>query len=201
MSYRPFPEGGGTTVTNGYVDTKINKTTYNGSYGINANWTVWNGNKNRNTIKQSEISEQQAELTALQTANSIQEQITQLYVQILYSTEGVKVSEEVAEISKQNYERGKVMYEVGQISKAELAQLEAQVATDDYNLINNQGQVSRYKLQLKQLLEITGPEDFDIVTPSSSDEEALAIIPSAADTYSNALINRPEIKNAQLGIE
>jgi len=201
MSYRPFPEGGGTTVTNGYVDTKINKTTYNGSYGINANWTVWNGNKNRNTIKQSEISEQQAELTAQQTANSIQEQITQLYVQILYSTEGVKVSEEVAEISKQNYERGKVMYEVGQISKAELAQLEAQVATDDYNLINNQGQVSRYKLQLKQLLEITGPEDFDIVTPSSSDEEALAIIPSAADTYSNALINRPEIKNAQLGIE
>lgn len=200
-SYRPFANEGGTTVTNGYVDTKVNKTTYNGSYGVNANWTVWNGGKNTNTIKKNEIAEQQADLNVQKTANSIQEQITQLYVQILYSTEGVKVCEEVAAISKKNYERGQAMYEVGEISKAELAQLEAQAATDDYNLINTKGQVSRYKLQLKQLLELTGPEEFDIVTPASSDEEALATIPSAADTYANALLVRPEVKNAQLGIE
>ncbi len=201
VSYRPFPDGGETTVTNGYVDTKVNKTTYNGSYNIGANWTVWNGNKNVNTIKQNKISEQQAELTAQTTANSIQEQITQLFVQILYNTESIKVYEQVLEISKNNLERGKAMLEVGSIARAEVAQLDAQVATDEYNLVNAKGQTARYKLQLKQLLEITGTEDFEIAIPNASDEAALAEIPSLVDTYNTAVAFRPEIKNAQLGIE
>ncbi len=201
ISYRPFPEGGGTTVTNGYVDSKVNKTSYNGNYNVGANWTVWNGNKNTNTIKQNEIAEQQADLTTQTTANSIQEQITQLYVQILYNTEAVKVYEQVLEIGKANVKRGQEMYTTGTMSKAEVAQLESQAATDEYNLVNAQGQVARYKLQLKQLLELTDSSDFDIVIPQASDEAALATVPSMADIYGNALVTRPEIKNAQLGIE
>ncbi|MCD8289694.1 MAG: TolC family protein [Prevotella sp.] len=201
VNYRPFPDGGETTVTNGYVDTKINKTTYNGSYNIGANWTVWNGNKNVNTLKQNKITEEQAELTAETTANSIQEQITQLYVQILYNTESIKVFEQIVAISKGNLERGRAMLEVGSIARADVAKLEAQVATDEYNLVNAQGQTARYKLQLKQLLEITDTEDFDIAIPDASDEEALAEVPSLVDTYNTAVSFRPEIKSAQLGIE
>lgn len=201
LSYRPFPEGGGTTVTNGYVDSKVNKTSYNGNYNVGANWTVWNGNKNTNTIKQNEIAEQQADLTTQTTANSIQEQITQLYVQILYNTESIKVYEQVLEISKGNVKRGQEMYTTGTMSKAEVAQLESQAATDEYNLVNAKGQVARYKLQLKQLLELTDSNDFDIVIPEASDDAALAAVPSMADIYGNALVTRPEIKNAQLGIE
>ncbi len=201
ISYRPFPEGGETTVTNGYVDTKVNKTTYNGNYNIGANWTVWDGNKNYNTLRQSRISEQQAELSAQTTANSIQEQITQLYVQILYNTESIHVYEQVVEISRANLERGKAMEEVGQIAHSEVAQLEAQVATDEYNLVNAQGQTARYRLQLKQLLEITDTEEFYIAMPNSSDDEALAGVPPLVDTYNTAIVVRPEIKNAQLGIE
>ncbi len=201
VSYRPFPDGGETTVTNGYVDTKINKTTYNGSYNIGANWTVWNGNKNVNTLKQNKITEEQAGLTAETTANSIQEQITQLYVQILYNTESIKVFEQIVAISKSNLERGRAMLEVGSIARADVAKLEAQVATDEYNLVNAQGQTARYKLQLKQLLEITDTEDFDIAIPDASDEEALAEVPSLVDTYNTAVSFRPEIRSAQLGIE
>lgn len=201
VNYRPFPDGGETTVTNGYVDTKINKTTYNGSYNIGANWTVWNGNKNVNTLKQNKITEEQAELTAETTANSIQEQITQLYVQILYNTESIKVFEQIVAISKGNLERGRAMLEVGSIARADVAKLEAQVATDEYNLVNAQGQTARYKLQLKQLLEITDTEDFDIAIPDASDEEALAEVPSLVDTYNTAVSFRPEIRSAQLGIE
>ena len=29
---------------------------YNGNYGLNATWTVWNGNKNRNTLRQNRLS-------------------------------------------------------------------------------------------------------------------------------------------------
>ncbi len=201
LSYRPFPDGAETTVTNGIVDTKVNKVTYNGSYSVGANWTIFNGGKNINTIKQNKIAEEQAGLSLETNANSIQEQIAQLYVQILFCEESIKVYEQVVEISRGNLERGKVMQEVGSMARAEVAQLDAQVASDEYNLVNAKGQVARYKLQLKQLLEITDTEDFDIVVPSTSDEVALGDIPSLVDTYNVALGYRPEIKNAQLSIE
>ncbi len=201
LSYRPFPDASETTVTNGIVDTKVNKLTYNGSYSVGANWTIYNGGKNINTIKQNKLAEQQAELSLETSANSIQEQIAQLYVQILYNTEAINVYEQVVEIAKGNLERGKTMLEIGSMARAEVAQLEAQVASDEYNLVNARGQLARYKLQLKQLLEITDTEDFEIVVPECSDEAALADVPSPVETYNIAASYRPEIKNAQLSIE
>ena len=90
-TFRPWPETGAATVANGYAVSSVDKLYFNGSYSLNGNWTVWNGNRNRNTVKLNELSAIQAELDSATTANSIQEQIEQLYVQILYSTDAINV--------------------------------------------------------------------------------------------------------------
>jgi outer membrane protein len=200
VGYRPWLASGMTTVTNGTVNTKVNKTYYNGTYGINASWTVWNGNQNRNQVKLNEVTEEQADLTIAETANSIQEKIAQLYVQILYMDEAIKVNKESLETSKKNEERGKVFVEVGKMSKADLAQLSAQRASDEYNIVEAESNLADYLLQLKQLLEITSSEPFDIVIPTYSDEQALAEIPSLISVYEAALTYRPEIRNSELGL-
>ena len=200
VGYRPWTNSGSITVTNGQVDTKVEKTYYNGSYNVNAQWTVWNGNQNRNQVKLNRVSEEQAELTAQETANTIQERIAQLYVQILYQTEAIEVNRQSLETSKKNEERGKTMMEVGKMSKADVAQLTAQRATDEYNLVSAESQLAQYKLQLKQLLELT-TEDFDVAIPTTSDEQALEEIPSMSSVYEAALLQRPEIKNAELGLK
>ena len=115
VGYRPWTNSGSITVTNGQVDTKVEKTYYNGSYNVNAQWTVWNGNQNRNQVKLNRVSEEQAELAAQETANTIQEKIAQLYVQILYQTEAIEVNRQSLETSKKNEERGKTMMEVGKM--------------------------------------------------------------------------------------
>ncbi len=200
VGYRPWTNSGSITVTNGQVDTKVEKTYYNGSYNVNAQWTVWNGNQNRNQVKLNRVSEEQAELAAQETANTIQEKIAQLYVQILYQTEAIEVNRQSLETSKKNEERGKTMMEVGKMSKADVAQLTAQRATDEYNLVSAESQLAQYKLQLKQLLELT-TEDFDVAIPTTSDEQALEEIPSMSSVYEAALLQRPEIKNAELGLK
>lgn len=199
VGYRPWTNSGVAMVANGTVSTSVNKTYYNGSYGLNAQWTVWNGNRNRNQVKLNRLAEQQAELDSAYTANSIQEQIAQLYVQILYLNEAIGVNIQSLEASKMNEERGKQMVEIGKMSKADLAQLTAQRATDEYNLVNARSNLASYKLQLKQLLEITDA-DFDIEIPEASDEEALAEIPSLPSIYEAALNTRPEIENSRLSI-
>ena len=201
LGYRPWQNTGSTTVTNGMVNTKVDKTYLNGSYGVNAQWTVWNGNKNTNNVKLNKLSGQQAELQVAETANSIQERIAQLYVQILYLDESIKVSKASLETSQKNEERGKEMVEVGKMSKADLAQLTAQRASDEYNVVDAQAQMANYKLQLKQLLELTGEEEFDVVIPQTTDDQALAEIPALQNVYQQALLSRPEIESSKLAIE
>ena len=204
FGYRPWQDSGITTVTNGTVNTKVDKASYNGSYGLNASWTVWNGNRNRNQVKLNRLTEEQAELEIQETANSIQEKIAQLYVQILYLKEAVKVNEASLETSRKNEERGREMVEVGKMSKADLAQLSAQRSNDEYNIVSAQAQVENYKLQLKQLLEILGDEAFDVATPDAAmttNEMALADVPALMSVYEQALATRPEIQSAAMAVK
>ena len=201
VGYRPWQNSGVTTVTNGQVNTKVNKSYYNGSYGLNAQWTVWNGNRNHNTLKQNKLTAEQSALDAQTSANSVQEQIAQLYVQLLYLKEAVKVSEQSLETSKKNEERGLQMQEVGKLSKADVAQLSAQRASDEYNIVEARANISKYMLQLKQLLELDGTTEFDIITPETSDEQALSPIPALQSVYEQALALRPEIQSGQKAVQ
>lgn len=201
ISYNPWPEQGSYTVQGSKVQTNVDKFYYNGSYGINANWTVWNGNQNHNQIKLNKLSVEQAVLDSAQTANSLQEQIAQLFVQILYSKEAVSVNEATLETSKKTEARGKEFYKVGSLSKADLAQLTAQRAQDEYSVVQAQSSLADYKRQLKQLLQITDQEEFDVSSEEPTDAMATTAIPSVTLVYDSALQYRPEIQNALLGIK
>ena len=201
LGYQPWKDTGMSYVTNGTVNTKVDKTSYNGSYSLSGQWTVWNGNRNINTVKLDQLSEEQAELSTQETANSIQERIAQIYAQILYMAENVKVNEQMLETSKKNEERGQEMVNVGKMSKADVAQLSAQRANDEYSIVEAQSQLMNYKLQLKQLLEITDNEEFDVAIPDISDDQVLAQIPDMQTVYELALLSRPEIERSQLAIK
>ena len=201
VTYRPFVSSGQSTVANGYVQSSVDKVFYNGTYGVNANWTVWNGNRNRNTIRLNQLTVQRAEIDSITAARSIEEKIVQLYVQILYTSEAIKVSQQSLETSKLNEERGQVMVDVGKMSKADLAQLTAQRAQDEYNIVAAESNVKNYLFQLKQLLELTDAADFDIEIPTYTDAQALEEIPALNAVYAQALERRPEIQAAKLAIE
>ena len=199
--WQPFPETGHYTVANGTVETSVDKVYYNGSYGLNLNWTVWNGNRNRNQIKADKLAEEQAVLDSAITANSIQEQIVQLYIQILYSAEAIDVNKQSLITSQKNEERGKTMVDVGKMSRADLAQLSAQRAQDEYNIVAAEATLRNYKRQLKQLLELTDDEEFDVVLPTTLNGDTLQDIPGLTTVYNSALGHRPEIQSQHLAME
>ena len=201
LGYQPWKDTGMAYVTNGTVNTKVDKTSYNGSYSLSGQWTVWNGGRNTNTIKLDRLAEQEAELSSRETANSIQERIAQIFSQILYLDESVKVNEQMLETSKKNEERGQEMLNVGKMSKADLAQLSAQRANDEYSIVEAKTQLMNYKLQMKQLLEITDETEFDVAVPEIGDEMILAAIPALQTVYEEALLSRPEIERSQLAVK
>lgn len=201
VSYNPWPEQGSAMIAGNKVQADVKKVYYNGSYSLSGNWTVWNGGQNTNTVKLNKLAAEQARLDSAVTANNVLEQIAQLYVQILYSDEAISVTKESLKTSQTNEERGKTMVSVGKMSKADLAQLTAQRAEDEYSIVEAESNLRNYKRQLKQLLQISDNDEFDVVIPSTTDEMALKDVPALNDVYAASLTQRPEIQNAKLGIE
>lgn len=183
------------------ITTNNSKTSYNGSYGIDASWNLFNGGKRMNTLKQQKVAQNIAELTVEESENSIQENIVQMYIQILYANEAVAINEATVEISKAECDRGKELLAAGSISNADYAQLEAQYSNNKYMLVTSRATLQDYKLQLKQLLEIDGDLDIDIVVPDIDDSDVLVPLPQKSDVYQTALIIRPEIKSGELNVE
>ena len=186
---------------NGQVTNTKNKVTYQGSYGLNARWTVWNGGVNQKNIEKQKVQNEITRLNTEQSELTIQEQIAQLYVQIMYTKEAVQVNEKLQKTAQSQYERGVEMMNQGQMAKADVVQLEAQLSSARYDVTSSQTQLLNYKRQLKALLELDLNTEFDVSGQIPTDEQVLALIPSAQEAYAKALESRPEIKSAQLAID
>lgn len=199
INYTPWVSSG--ISGDGYSKASIDKVYYNGTYSLMGNYTIWNGNKKQNQVKLNKLVSEAAQLDSATQAVKLQEQIAQLYVQILYSTEAIKVNQESYKSSLENEERGKEMVNVGKMSKADLAQLTAQRAQDQYNVVQAENNVKNYKRQLKELLQIASEEAFDVAIPNTTDAMALADIPALQGVYNAALDSRPELKTYQNQLE
>ena len=197
---RPFQEQ--SAMVNGTeIIESNNKTTYNGSYNLSAQWTVWNGNKRLNNIKQQKTNRNIARLNVSEAENTLQEEIARLFIQILYTDESVAINKATLEGSQATFERGEELFNEGSLSKADLAQLEAQVSNDQYQLVTAESTLRSYKLQLKQLLELDGSQEMNLILPQPDDLQIMALLPSKEDVYQTALLTRPEIQSGKLSIE
>lgn len=197
---RPYQQNSA-TVSGTEIISSNNKTTYNGSYSLNAQWTLWNGGQRLNNIKQQKKNQEIAELSVAETENTLKEEITKLFLQILYADESVNINKGTLEVSKATYERAKELFNQGSISKADLAQLESQVGNDEYQLVTSESSLRNYKLQLKQMLELDGTAEMELELPVLDDAKVMQLLPSQEDVYQTALANRPEIQSSKLSID
>mgnify|MGYP001632434531 FL=1 len=201
LTYRPFQEGATGFVNGNAMSSSSKKTSYNDSYGINAYWTVFNGNQTNNNIKIAKLQSEESELNTLTSINTIKEQIVQLYINIMYTREALEVNKELLKQDSVLYKRGQELLSQGQIAKYELLELQAAVANGKYDIVNSATQIDQYLLQLKQLMSLPSEEYFDIANITLDDAHTLAAVPETQSVYSSALKQRPEIKAADLSIK
>ncbi len=201
LNYRPFTSSSSSIVNGGIASSSTAHFNYNGSYGVSANWTVWNGGRNRRSIASAQLSQDIAELDVATSSNGVVEQIANYYIQILYMEEAARVNEALLVQDSTLYARGLDMVQQGQMSRSDLVQLEAQVASGRYDVVNTRTQIAQAKLQLKQLLELSPTDEFAVASTTLTDQAALRLVPDRMSVYAAALDNRPEVKRSQLSIQ
>ena len=196
QTYANQPYGGNGSTGDSYNDGTIN--TYSGSYRLGASWEFYNGGKNTKNIKLAQLNEQMAVKTTEELENQTELAILQAYMQILYATESIRINQETLVLDSATLARGLEQKLAGMLTRADIAQLESQLSTDRYQLVKSQTTLESYKLQLKQLLELSGQETLSIYTPEVLDAIVLRTLPNKQDVYNQALGIMPEIQNSKL---
>lgn len=179
----------------------VNKSSYNGSYGVDLNMTLFNGGENTNTLKRSRVSTEIAKLGVAQQEDILEINIAQLYVEILYAIEQIGVSEKSIELTEKSRERGEAMLEVGSINSADYALLQSAVASEEYNLVVAQTALSNKYVELKQLLEIANDTTIKVSATELLKSNVDHTIPSINEVYAAAMDIRPEIASSTLSVE
>ena len=199
VSYQPF-RANSLSVNGSQVTTNVHKAGYSGSYGLNASMPLYDGGQTTNNIRLQELNTQIAELSVDQTLLTIEENITKLYVQILYAQESLKQDDEQIALAQQQLDRAKALFKAGMLNKADVSQMESQLANDQYQKVNDETSLADYKLQMKQLMELAGDYDLVLADPALN-AEVLAPLPDKMDVYQAALLSRPEIRAGQLALD
>lgn len=199
VGYRPFQESHASVIGSEVISSS-NNTSYSGSYGVNASMSLYDGGQIKNNIKLAEINTQIAELKVLASELNLEEQITQLYIQILYSQDAVTQDDELIALGQVQLDRARALKKAGLLNKADVSQLESQLAQDKYQKVADETSLDNYRLQLKQLMELDGDENLVLADPKL-ESNVLAELPSKKAIYEYAVANRPEFKVQQLAMD
>lgn len=180
--------------------SEISNSSYGGSYGLDLSLNLYNGGKNRAVLQQSTLSTDIANLELEELSNSIEVSITEIYVEILYAIDQIKVAETSLNVSTKTEERGKVFLELGSINEVDYSQLESAKASYEYDLIVAKTDLSNLYVRLKHLLEISQEVSISIKEPQLSEDLFTVALPTIDDVYVSALSFRPEILSNELYI-
>lgn len=193
------------SVTQGFVNYPssgvADNNSYSGNYSVTANWTLFDGGQRYQALKQQKLQNTIDELGVSQNENDIRISLIQAYMQVLYSMEAVRINENTVEVSRAQRDRAVELLKAGSISKVDLAQLESQYSTDQYQLVVSRTTLDNYKLQLKQLLELDITQEIELVMPELTDEDILEPLPDKKVIYATSLSVMPEIESGKLAVD
>lgn len=167
------------------------------NFSINSSLNLFNGFQTLNTIKRSkaDVAASNYELEAMM--NDISLNIANLYLQILFNKELTKIAQNQQQLSILQRERIIKLVEAGSQPRGALLDIEAQIATEELQLIKAKNQEDLAKLNLAQLLNIKNTESFAIADPELSNFKAGDELVNAGVLYETAVREMPEIKSAE----
>lgn len=169
--------------------------------GASTNFTIFDGLILTNTIKKQEL-DLQATLKDLKKAkDDIMLSIARSYLEILFAEEVVLVDEAQIEVTRQQINRTQQLVDAGSLAKGSLLEIQAQLAREELQLVNDKNSVQLSYLTLFQFLELPIAESFTIEKPVLPEIKANISMANSIDVFNNAMNSRPEIQAAQLRVK
>ena len=175
-------------VSNNFVSQEIRSSNISG----NASLPLYNGLTIHNTIKQNQRALAASEYDLAKAKNDLILNVANLFITVVFNKELVENAKYQLGSSKQQLDRTRKQVAAGALPKSEELNLDAQVASNEVTVAQQENALAMSLLQLKQALRIPASQGLDVLVPDL-DAEDLVI-----DQTRNEIF---DIKGAEMRIQ
>ncbi len=172
------------------TNTYTNVSTFYNGYSIQASLPVFDGFQRLNQLRAAKASLLMGNSKIRAQQDELALQVFEAYCNVMYYQGTVKMAEEKRLQSELTLRQTQVMAEIGQKSEADVAQMEAQLAGDDYEITRQQNALSTALLTLKQLMNY--PETDTLLLAGTLEDERIG--------HTTEYAENPDLEAAQYNV-
>lgn len=180
---------------NTYEDSNIQ----NSSFSVSTEVPLFNGFKRVTSIARNKFDLLAAEADKELIENNLSLNVTGAYYQILLDKEIYRIAQKQILLTKEQEERTKLLIDNGKVSQSQLYDVKAQLADDELAATEARNSLRMSALELMQLMELKGMEEFDV---DSLDENLMptdSLMPE--HVFASAVNCMPQIQQAYYSLQ
>ena len=190
------------------TNTYNNVTTFNNYYQLYAELNVFDGFATINAFKLARLSRDYSATAMQRTQDNIAIDVMQKYVDAAYAEASIQIASEKLSESRRMLAKMQRLYELGEKGRPDVAQMESQVAEDEYSLTHQQNMARQSLLALKSAMNYPIGDELKLDIQSKDKEKSLASCqltigdkPNSENIYKNFLNISPYMKSAEYEVE
>lgn len=168
---------------------------------IQGNITLFNGLQKVNMIKRNQLTVQFSQFSLDDLLDNISLTVAGYYLDILFNRELLMIANEQLGVTEQQVRRMEKLVEAGTLAKGDLLNVQAQQAREELQVIESENRLEISFLTLQQLIDYPVTESFEVQVPMLRSVEAPSIEITSDQVYNYAVLNRPEVKLAELNVD
>ncbi|MCS6973679.1 MAG: TolC family protein [Cyclobacteriaceae bacterium] len=180
-------------VTNLFVEERINSI----NASVTSSWLLWNGFRLFYAMKQNEAELEALNHDLVRARNDVILNVITLYLNVVFNKELKRVAELQVASTREQLERTRKLAAAGSVPMGNVLSLEAQLATNELNVVQRENAYNLSLLQLKQALQLPASQPLDVAdVPAGVDAEP-SINKTADEIFEIAMLQMPEIQAAR----
>lgn len=173
----------------------------NGFGSLNASWMIFNGGNIMNTIRQNKALLSNGENDLEKAKNDVILNIITFYTNVIFNKELLANAQLQYNSTKSQLARTQKQVDAGALPKSSALDLQAQLASNELNVIDADNRLQLSLLQLKQAMLLPGTSSLDVIIPEIELDSTMLADINAEVIYEMAESTMPEIKSADGQVE
>ncbi|HEY8510979.1 MAG TPA: TolC family protein [Cyclobacteriaceae bacterium] len=162
--------------------------------------TLFNGLRIQNEIKQNRYNYDASQADLENVRNDVIINVVTLYVNVIFNKELLDNARLQLSSSQAQLQRTRVQVELGALPMSDQLNLEAEVASNELNVVNQENALALSILQLKQAMQLPATAELDVEVPELGVEDLMLDV-TREEVFQSALRVMPEIRAADLRVE
>lgn len=173
-------------------------TTFNNYYSIGAEVPLFDGGRTWNAFQQARLARAKSMTVLQKTADDKAIAVMAKFVEAVYSRQSIGLARRKLADSQALLRKTRAMFDLGEKSRPDVAQMESQVAEDDYNLLHQQNAASLALMALKAEMNFPVGDSLALDTLLTA---SLSVADDAGSLYAAFQAESPEVKTAAFNVK